>query len=110
MPEEKRTVIKPFRMTETEAEELRRRAEENGMKESAYLRFLLSQRPRDYPEIRCLLRKLVSEVNAVGNNINQITRNYNSKLYCIEDRELLCAYMKKLNLTVREAADRIGSL
>ncbi|MEZ3466923.1 MAG: MobC family plasmid mobilization relaxosome protein, partial [Schaedlerella sp.] len=46
----------------------------------------------------------------IGNNINQITRNYNSKLYRTEDRELLSAYMKKLNITVREAADKISSM
>ncbi len=79
------------------------------MNESAYLRLLLSQKPNDYPEIRVLLRELVREVNAVGNNINQITRNYNSKLYREEDRELLTAYMKKLNRTLGEAVDRIGN-
>ena len=57
-----------------------------------------------------LLKELINEVNAIGNNINQITRNYNSKLYRTEDRELLCAYMKKLNLTVKEAADKICDL
>ena len=35
---------------------------------------------------------------------------FDSKLYRTEDRELLSAYMKKLNMTVREAADRIGSM
>ena len=65
------------------------------MRESEYIRLLLSQKPNDYPEIRILLKELINEVNAIGNNINQITRNYNSKLYRTEDRELLSAYMKK---------------
>ena len=56
------------------------------------------------------MKELINEVNAIGNNINQITRNYNSKLYRTEDRELLSAYMKKLNMTVRETADKIGNL
>lgn len=80
------------------------------MCEADYLRLLITQKPNDYPEIRILLKELINEVNAVGNNINQITRNYNSKLYRTEDRELLCAYMKKLNMTVRAAADKIGSM
>ena len=108
MAAEKRDVIKPFRMTKQEAGRLKTQAQEHGMKESEYIRLLLSQRPNDYPEIRILLKELINEVNAIGNNINQITRNYNSKLYRLEDRELLCACMKKLNLLVGEAVKRIG--
>ncbi|MDE6254012.1 MAG: MobC family plasmid mobilization relaxosome protein [Lachnospiraceae bacterium] len=106
----KKDIIKPFRLTQQGADRLKKQAKERGMKESEYIRLLLSQKPNDYPEIRILLKELINEVNAVGNNINQITRNYNSKLYRMEDRELLCAYMKKLNLTVREMVDKIGSL
>ena len=109
MAGEKREVVKPFRMTKKEAEWLRAQAEERNLKESAYIRLLLSQKPNDYPEIRILLKELINEVNAIGNNINQITRNYNSKLYRTEDRELLIAYMKKLNLSVQEVAARIGN-
>lgn len=107
----KKDIIKPFRLTKQEAEWLKKQAQEMGMRESEYIRLLLSQKPNDYPEIRVLLKALINEVNAVGNNINQLTRNYNSKLYRTEDKELLCAYMKKLNLTVKEIADKLsGSL
>ena len=105
MAGEKKTVVKPFRMTEKEAEKLKSDAMQRGMKESEYIRLLMSQKPNDYPEIRILLRDLINEVNAIGNNINQITRNHNSKLYRKEDRELLSAYMKKLNLLVKEVVD-----
>ena len=110
MAAEKKDIIKPFRLTQQEADRLKKQAQESGMKESEYIRLLLSQKPNDYPEIRILLKELINEVNAIGNNINQITRNYNSKLYRTEDRELLSAYMKKLNMTVRAAADKIGSM
>lgn len=93
-----------------EAKALSDKAGAAGMCEADYLRLLITQKPNDYPEIRILLKDLINEVNAIGNNINQITRNYNSKLYRTEDRELLSAYMKKLNMTVREAADKIGKL
>lgn len=108
MAKEKKEIVKPFRMTKKEAEQLKAQAEERKLKESEYIRLLLSQKPNDYPEIRILLKELINEVNAIGNNINQITRNYNSKLYRAEDRERLIAYMKKLNLSVREAAEKIG--
>ena len=98
-------MVKPFRMTEKEAEKLRLDAEQKGLKESEYIRLLLSQKPNDYPEIRIMLRELINEVNTIGNNINQITRNHNSKLYREEDT----AYMKKLNLLVREEVEVIGN-
>ena len=104
-------VRKTLRLMPKEAKLLSEKAGEAGLCEADYLRLLITQKPNDYPEIRILLKALINEVNAVGNNINQITRNYNSKLYRTEDRELLCACMKKLNLTVKEIADKIsGSL
>ena len=109
MAGEKKTVVKPFRMTEKEAEQLKSDAGRQGLKESEYIRLLLSQKPNDYPEIRILLRELINEVNAIGNNINQITRNHNSKLYREQDRELLYAYMKKLNLLVKEVVEILGN-
>ena len=104
------SVRKTLRLMPCEAKALSDKAGAAGMCEADYLRLLITQKPNDYPEIRILLKDLINEVNAIGNNINQITRNYNSKLYRTEDRELLCAYMKKLNMTVKEAADKIGSM
>lgn len=105
----KKEVIKQFRITRKEEVQLKKQAKERNLKESEYLRLLLSQKPKDYPEIRILLRQLINEINAIGNNINQITRNYNSKFYRLEDRELLSAYMKKLNLLVKEVVETIGN-
>ena len=79
MAAEKKDVIKPFRFTKQEADRLKRQAGERGMKESEYIRLLLSQKPNDYPEIRILLKELINEVNAIGNNINQIAHNTNAK-------------------------------
>lgn len=109
MAGEKKTVVKPFRMTEKEAAQLKEKALQHGMRESEYIRLLLSQKPNDYPEIRIMLKDLINEVNAIGNNINQITRNHNSKIYREADRELLSAYMKKLNLLVREVSEALGN-
>lgn len=100
-------VKKTLRLMPKEAEELSKKAEQAKMCEADYLRLLITQKPNDYPEIRLLLKELINEVNAIGNNINQITRNYNSKLYRIEDRELLTAYMKKLNLLVKDVVSAV---
>lgn len=108
MAKGKREVIRNCRLTREEADRLKERAREREMTESAYIRLLLSGEPNDYPEIRILLKELVREVNAIGNNINQITRNYNSKLYRQEDREFLHACMRKLCLAVGETEKRLG--
>ena len=38
-------------------------AMQRGMKESEYIRLLMSQKPNDYPEIRILLRDLINAVS-----------------------------------------------
>ena len=60
---EKKTIVKPFRMTEKEATQLKQMAKKKGLKESEYIRLLLSQKPNDYPELRILLRELINEDN-----------------------------------------------
>ncbi len=91
------------------AEALASKAAEAGMCEAGYLRLLVTQKPYDYPEIRRLLKALINEVNAVGNNINQITRANNSYFYSREDKELLAAYMKKIQQAVQEVVEKVGS-
>lgn len=102
-------IKKTLRLMPVEAKQLAEKSKEAGMCEADYLRLLITQKPNDYPEIRILLKDLINEVNAIGNNINQITRNHNSKIYREADRELLSAYMKKLNLLVREVSESLGN-
>ena len=102
-------VMVSFRISETEREELCRQAEASGMSESAYLRWLLSQKPKDYPQIRQLLKSLINEVNHIGVNINQIVKSYNSGFYRQEDKELLTACLKKLNTAVAEVVRQLGN-
>ncbi len=103
-------VKKTLRLTPYEAYNLSEKAKKAGMCEAAYLRLLISQRPNDYGEVRIIIRELINEVNAIGNNINQITRNHNSGLYSADDRELLKAYMKKLNYLVKDTIGVIDQL
>lgn len=102
-------VKKTLRLMPEEAKELAQKAEMAGMCEADYLRFLISQKPNDYPEIRILLKQLTNEINRIGNNINQVVYNNNSELYRREDKENLNAYMKKLNLTMKEVVEQFGN-
>ena len=69
------SLVKKFRLSTKEAAELAEKAENMNMTESEYLRFMISQKPTDYPEMRILLRALINEVNHIGTNINQIVHN-----------------------------------
>ena len=102
-------IVLTFRVSEQERDEIRRQAKANQMTESAYMRFMLSQKPKDYPEVCTLLRSLINEVNHIGVNINQIVKSYNSGFYRQEDKELLTAYLKKLNTAVAEVVRQLGN-
>ena len=101
-------VVRHYRMSAELAAEVRKKAEDAGMKESEYVRFLVTQRPDDYPEIREGLKSLINEVNRIGVNINEIVHNNNSELYRQNDKERLTAYMRRLNETVEKAVVEIG--
>ncbi|SCP97747.1 plasmid mobilization relaxosome protein MobC [Anaerobium acetethylicum] len=98
-----KSVVKDFRFKESDAKLLAEKSAALGMNESEYIRFILSQQPEDYPEIREAYKELINEVNRIGNNINQIVHNNNSSLYSEMDKDRLFAYMRKLNVTVQEA-------
>lgn len=102
------TVRKTLRLRPEEARLLAQRANELNLSEAEYLRFLLSQKPRDYPEIRKLLKELINEINHIGINVNQVVHNNNAALYSSQDKELLLAYMKKLNHRVNEVVTGFG--
>ena len=63
----------------------------------------------DYPEIRQDCKRLINEVNRIGKNINQIVYRHNANWYTKSDKELLIAYMKKLNDTLEETVQAIGN-
>ena len=99
---------KAYRLTEEQNAELQEKVAELGMTESEFIRLLITQRPKDYPEIRQMLNGLINEVNRIGVNINEIVHNNNSVLYSDSDKTRLMAYMQKLNEMVNKAVVDIG--
>lgn len=109
MANRKHSVSKLLRMTPEESKMLSDKSKEANLTESDYLRLLISQKPRDYPEVRKALRELINEVNRIGININQITHNHNAELYSEADKKSLVAYMRKLNAEVKKVVDMVGN-
>lgn len=100
---------KAYRLTEEQNAELQQKVAELGVTESEFIRLLITQRPKDYPEIRQMLNGLINEVNRIGVNINEIVHNNNSILYSDSDKTRLMAYMQKLNEMVNKAVTDIGN-
>lgn len=66
-----------FRMTDKEYEKLERLAKRFGCNKSTFVRNATFNRPMVESEVAEELRKLRTEINRVGNNINQIARRWN---------------------------------
>ena len=78
-----------------------------GIKDSQYLRMLITNKPRDYPAIRSELYRLNNEINHIGVNINQVVHNNNSSLYSSEDKHRLYVMLKQLKLLMQEIIDKL---
>ena len=56
-----------------------------------------------------MLKELINEMNRIGNNINQIVHGNHMDFYTEADKEQLSAYMRRLNLSMREVIEKIGN-
>ena len=100
---------KHIRLSQEENKLLIEKAQAAGMSESCYMRYMISEKPQSYPEIRELLKNLINEVNHIGVNINQIVKDYNSNIFTDSEKSRLFAYMQKLNRKIEEAVKLLGS-
>jgi len=98
---------KEIRLSKAELMELQRQAEELGIKDSQYLRMLITNKPRDYPAIREELYRLNNEINRIGVNINQVIHNNNSGLYSREDKHRLYVMMKQLKTLMQTVLEKL---
>lgn len=106
MADKVHSVRKTVRLTPKEAEVLAQKASEAHMSEASYMRLVISQEPKDYPEIRKLYKELINEVNRIGVNINQIVYNHNCDFYSTKDKMLLIAYLKLINKSIKEVTQK----
>lgn len=104
-----RTMRKEIRLSETEIKRIELDAEKRGMNFSQYIRYLAGNKPKEHPDVIKVFKELINEVNHIGTNINQIARNCNSGIYTYEDKRRLLAYMKSINLKLKEVIDLYGN-
>lgn len=106
-----KTVDKHFRISEREAEMLKKQAAvQNGGNESEYFRMLLSHTPSDYPDIRDKLDWLLREIHKIGVNINQIAYACNvNPLFYEQDKDKLMLYMQECRRLLLEVVTYCNS-
>lgn len=92
-----KNVIKTVRFTQSEYKNIMKAAKDQNMIFSAYVVKMLGNNPNYDIELRRRISKLVSEINYIGHNINQIVRNNNSGLYSDFDKSRLMEYMRIIN-------------
>lgn len=85
-----------FRAKKKDLEKLHRDAEKAGISESAYLRGLINNHTPQSREDFLLIRELVTEINKIGVNINQIAAHANSGFYSEHEKRKLFALMNTL--------------
>lgn len=95
------------RISDKEFSALDRAASEKKLSRSEYVREVLDDSFRfKSREKYALDKQLISEVNHIGININQIAKNNNSKLYFESDKKKLLMMMNELlELLKRRTAD-----
>ncbi len=104
-----RKIKKSFRISKREAEKISKQAAEAGMSESNYIRMCLSKKPMDHMDIRITLHDMLTEINHIGVNINQVVKNNNSGLYLPSDKDRLLAYMQRLSSSMAEVVKKLGN-
>lgn len=92
-----KNVIKTVRFTQSEYKNIMKAAKDQNMIFSSYVVKMLGNNPNYDIELRRRISKLVSEINYIGHNINQIVRNNNSGLYSDFDKSRLMEYMRIIN-------------
>ena len=92
-----------FRLTKEQEEYLDKNCQSLGITSSAYIRGLLDERRKKQPKLLELTReereyhaRIISEVNRIGVNINQIVKNVNSFFYSRREKEELYQLLEQV--------------
>lgn len=94
-----------IRMTDKEASELERLAQKHGCSKAAYLRNSAFNRPMVDMETAERLREVKTELNRIGNNINQIARRWNESGSDMAHLSFLDEQMTEIHECLREVRD-----
>lgn len=100
-----------FRVSERE-NEIIKLEEKKYKNRSQFFRMLLEEK---LPEgerrgVQTELEKIRMEVNRIGTNINQITKNNNSGLYFLQDKKKLMQELQEIKTLMEQLTEKVGEL
>lgn len=99
-----------LRLTLRQKKLLQKKAEDSKVTASAFLRGCINDpnvKAASFEDIK-VRKDLIREVNAIGNNINQIAKNVNGGFYSENEKRKLFALMQKLTKDVESILNRGG--
>ncbi|MDE6232289.1 MAG: MobC family plasmid mobilization relaxosome protein [Lachnospiraceae bacterium] len=85
-----------FRLTDADKEKLFENARNAGIPAAEYLRGIINNRNPVRREDYILIKELINSTNAIGNNINQIAKNFNSGFFDESEKTRLIKLMQEL--------------
>lgn len=96
-----------IRITDDELSDIINKAKQKEINPSSYIRLVLDANKEydvagQYQQQMILKRELIYEINKIGNNINQITKNNNSELYSNQDKKRLFNELEEIKKLMRE--------
>ncbi len=95
-----------LRLMKKDREKLFQDAENANISASEYIRRLINnKRPYSREDIGTI-KELIHEVNAIGVNINQIAKHFNSDFFSENEKRKLFAYMQQLIKNTEEIIGR----
>ena len=95
-----------LRLMKKDREKLFQDAENANLSASEYIRRLINnKRPYSREDIGTI-KELIHEVNAIGVNINQIAKHFNSDFFSENEKRKLFAYMQQLIKNTEEIIGR----
>lgn len=104
----KKDIVIKLRVDQKEYAIIQRNVRKSKKKFSEYAREMLTEKEVKTPEGKELISNLITEINYIGHNINQIVKNHNSEIYKRSDKEKLSEQMRLIYKKLDEVVARYG--
>ena len=104
----KKDIVIKLRVDQKEYAIIQRNVRKSKKKFSEYAREVLTEKEVKTPEGKELISNLITEINYIGHNINQIVKNHNSEIYKRSDKEKLSEQMRLIYKKLDEVVARYG--
>lgn len=100
-----------FRISEREYQIILKE-EKRHKSRSEFFRMLLEEKlpTGERRGVQTELEKIRMEVNRIGTNINQITKNNNSGLYYLQDKKKLMQELQEIKMLMEQLTEKVGEL